>query len=124
MVHVALAAALRLPAASRACTVNVCAPVASGPGRRLGLVHGTVGASSSRQTNVVFASAPSNENVALPRGARSRGRDVITGGGGAVASIVQRYVAAALSLPAASTAVAANACSPSAKPLAPSHDAG
>src|SRR4051812_24749442 len=76
-----------------------------------------------RQANAAPVSASVKANVAPERGARSSGRAVIAGGGGAEASMLQRYVAGALSLPAASTAVALKLCSPSASPSTCAHEA-
>ena len=58
-----------------------------------------------------------NEKLALARGRRAVGFEVIVGAGGGVRSIVQVYEVAGPMLPAASFASTENVCEPAARPL-------
>src|SRR6266511_3129036 len=111
IVHWTEAAALVLPAASTARTKNVCRPSANGP-NEAPLAHAANAAASTRHWK---PDAPAELNVKVVDAVETRAACApIAGTAGATVSIVHWTEAAALALPAASTARTKNVCRPSA----------
>jgi hypothetical protein len=112
-VHVKVASAPALPAASVALTWNVCEPSAT-PVYALGLVQLAKAPASSAHWKLAPASEV-NEKLAFAEFVGFVGDEAIVTAGATV-SIVQVKLAAALALPAASVAFTWKVCEPSARP--------
>ena len=96
IVHRIVRGGLALPAGSRASTAKVCSPSGSSAAR-CGLVQGAAGTPSSAHTNVASASRSAKRNSASRRLLSASGALETVGAGGAVVSIVQRWMVVALS---------------------------